>query len=97
MCIRDRTGIDVKKLPSQALSSMNHSVIYEIYPEWRHRYPSGVTQNTEHWFQICLVDRVPIQISPREHLSYRWESIERAADLCFSPSNQEAIQKLNSL
>jgi dATP pyrophosphohydrolase len=93
----EETGIDVKALPSTTLSPMNHSVLYEIYPEWRHRYPPGVTQNTEHWFQICLDDRVPVQISPREHLSYRWEAIERAADLCFSPSNQEAIQRLNSL
>jgi dATP pyrophosphohydrolase len=39
---------------------------------------------------------VPVSLSPREHLAYQWQPIEEAAALCFSPSNQQAILKLNS-
>jgi hypothetical protein len=86
---------DPKIFDENALVSMNHSIEYEIYPEWRHRYPKDITINTEHWFRMTLEDRVPVRLAPREHISYRWESIEHAASMCFSPSNQEAIRKLN--
>jgi len=93
----EETGIDCRLLNEGALVSMNHSVTYEIYPEWRHRYPPGVTQNVEHWFKVFLSDRVPVKLAPREHLSYRWVALEDASKMCFSPSNQDAIQKLNSI
>ncbi len=93
----EETGIDCRLLNEGALVSMNHSVTYEIYPEWRHRYPPGVTQNVEHWFKVCLSDRVPVKLAPREHLSYRWVALQDAPKMCFTPSNQEAIQKLNSI
>ena len=93
----EETGIDAKNFSENALVSMNHSIEYEIYPEWRHRYPVDTTKNTEHWFRMTLEDRVNVQLAPREHLSFKWESIEHAASMCFSPSNQEAIRKLNSI
>ena len=88
------TGIDVSQLPDGALRSMNYSVEYDIYPQWRHRYPPGVEKNTEHWFQVELPTRMPITLAPREHIAFRWESISVASSLCFSPSNQEAILQL---
>lgn len=93
----EETGIDAKLFDLNSLTSMDHSVEYEIYPEWRHRYPTGTTTNTEHWFRMVLEDRVPVQLAPREHISYRWESVEQAASMCFSPSNQEAIRKINTI
>jgi dATP pyrophosphohydrolase len=93
----EETGIDAKNFSENALVSMNHSIEYEIYPEWRHRYPVDTTKNTEHWFRMTLEDRVDIQLAPREHISFKWESVEHAASMCFSPSNQEAIRKLNSI
>ena len=91
----EETGIDVGQLPDGALRSMNYSVEYDIYPQWRHRYPPGVEKNTEHWFQVELPTRMPITLAPREHIAFRWESISVASSLCFSPSNQEAILQLN--
>jgi dihydroneopterin triphosphate diphosphatase len=91
----EETGINVAELPSGSLMSMDHSVEYEIYPEWRYRYPNGITQNKEHWFKLYLPDRVSIRLAEREHLAYRWESLELASQLCFSPSNQQAIQRIN--
>ncbi len=67
---------------------------YEIYPHWRHRYPEGVTQNTEHVFSLQLPDRVTVQLSPGEHLNYQWLPWQDAAEKVFSPSNRAAILKL---
>lgn len=92
----EETGIDISALPPNSLQSMNQQIQYEIYPQWRHRYAEGVTENTEHWFKVLLPNRVPVTLSPREHLSYQWQPIDVAASLCFSPSNRQAIQKLNS-
>jgi dATP pyrophosphohydrolase len=75
---------------------MNQQIQYEIYPQWRHRYAEGVTENTEHWFKVQLPHRMPVTLSPREHTAYQWQPIEVAASLCFSPSNKQAILKLNS-
>ncbi len=92
----EETGIDVSMLPPNSLQSMNQQIQYEIFPEWRHRYGEGVTENTEHWFKVLLPNRVPVTLSPREHLTFQWLPIEVAASLCFSPSNRQAILKLNS-
>lgn len=92
----EETGIDVSKLPPNSLQSMNHQIKYEIYSQWRHRYAEGVIENTEHWFKVLLPERMSIVLAPREHVAYQWQSIKDAAPLCFSPSNQQAILKLNS-
>ncbi len=67
---------------------------YEIYPHWRHRYPPHTTHNDEHVFGLCLPERVPITLAPREHLRYQWLPWQRAAEKVFSPSNQAAILQL---
>ncbi len=65
--------------------------IYEIWPQWRHRYPPEVTHNTEHLFSLCVPAGTPVRLDPREHTEYRWLPWRDAADACFSPSNAEAI------
>ena len=65
--------------------------VYEIYALWRHRYAPGTLYNTEHVFGLELPDRLPVQLSPREHLNYKWVQWQEAADLVFSPSNRAAI------
>lgn len=70
---------------------------YEIYPVWRHRYAPGVTHNSEHVFGLQVAAGTPVFLSPREHLQYRWLPWVEAADLCFSPSNAEAILHLPKL
>lgn len=67
---------------------------YAIYPHWRHRYPPGVTHNTEHVFGL----RVPAPFAPRlaarEHAGYRWLPWRDAADACFSWTNAQSIRLL---
>lgn len=68
--------------------------IYDIYPQWLHRYAPGVTRNTEGLFGLCVVEQFPVRLSPREHTAYLWLPYHQAAELCFSPSNAEAILQL---
>ncbi|MET0323014.1 MAG: dihydroneopterin triphosphate diphosphatase, partial [Duganella sp.] len=68
--------------------------IYTIYPEWRHRYAPGVTENTEHIFSVQVPRDIAITLSPREHVSHAWLPHLAAADKCFSSSNAEAILQL---
>jgi dihydroneopterin triphosphate diphosphatase len=67
---------------------------YEIYKIWRHRYAPGVTHNVEHVFSLRVPTRVPIVLAPHEHLQHVWLPYEKAADLCFSPTNRDAILQL---
>ena len=92
----EETGIAVDRLPIGALQNMHHQIEYEIYPEWRFRYDTGVTRNTEHWFALQVPEDTEVKLAPREHVAYEWLPYEAAAKKCFSPSNCEAILKLFS-
>lgn len=67
------------------------SNVYEIYPVWRHRYAPGVVRNTEHVFSLCLPEAREVRLNPAEHTAWQWLPQHAAADLCFSPSNAEAV------
>ena len=94
--VHEETGIIVASLPDGALQNMHQQIEYEIYPEWRFRYPPGVTRNTEHWFSLKVPDDISIQLSPREHVAYQWLPFKDAAKKCFSRSNGDAILTLFS-
>ncbi|CAG2146278.1 dihydroneopterin triphosphate diphosphatase [Cupriavidus numazuensis] len=76
------------------LADWQHTIEYEIYPQWRHRYEAGVTRNTEHWFGLCVSGPLPVTLAPREHLQSKWLPWEAAAQQCFSSSNAEAVRQL---
>ena len=86
--VQEETGLTVQ--PADLLD-WGMTNVYEIYPAWRHRYAPGVTHNTEHVFSLCVPDVVSVRLSPREHTAWKWLDWRAAADLCFSPSNAEAI------
>lgn len=94
--VLEETGIDIQLLPKNALEDMHHHIEYEIYPQWRHRYASGVTSNTEHWFSLLVPDNISVTLAPREHVAYQWLPFMEAAKQCFSPSNGDAILQLFS-
>jgi dATP pyrophosphohydrolase len=89
--VLEETGLDASQFVLQDWDVHNR---YEIYPHWRHRYPEGVTHNTEHVFGLCLPAPQPVQIAPREHLHYQWLPWNEAAERCFSMSNVQAIRQL---
>jgi dATP pyrophosphohydrolase len=84
----EETGIQA--LPGQ-FRNWSVANIYEIYPAWRKRYAPAVTHNTEHVFSLCVPAATPVRLSPHEHTAQRWLPWLEAADVCFSPSNAEAI------
>lgn len=88
--VREETGIVLH--PSQ-LNDWRHSTVYEIYPHWRHRYPPGVTENTEHTFSAQIASDTPVILT--EHTRYCWLPANEAAQKVFSPSNREAILALS--
>lgn len=89
--VMEETGItaDAGQFVDWAVSN-----IYEIYPAWRRRYAPGVTHNTEHVFSLCVPQGTSVRLSPREHTAWQWLPCLEAADLCFSPSNAEALLML---
>jgi len=68
--------------------------IFEIFPEWRHRYAPGVSQNTEHVFSLEIPQARIVRLAPEEHLDQCWLPWQQAAEKCFSWSNRDAILKL---
>lgn len=88
--VMEETGLDVRA-PGHRLSDWALENVYEIYPQWRHRYAPGVTRNTEHLFGLCIPAPVEVRLNPREHRDQVWLPWQEAADRCFSPSNAEAI------
>lgn len=87
--VQEETGIADGELHDWGLSN-----IYEIYPQWRHRYAPGVTRNVEHVFGLCVPAAGAVTLAPREHLAWQWLPWREAADRCFSPSNAEAVLQL---
>lgn len=94
--VQEETGIDIERVGG-TLRDWGLTNRYEIYPVWRHRYADGVTHNTEHVFGLTVAAGTPVVLNPREHLRHRWLPWREAADLCFSPSNAEAILHLPRL
>jgi len=92
--VLEETGIDAAPA---SLIDWRLSNRYEIFPEWRHRYPAGVTHNLEHVFSLCVPHATPIAVAPLEHLGHCWLPWRDAADKVFSWSNRDAILMLPAL
>ena len=86
--VREETGLNTDDYVLSDWQIQNH---YEIFEEWRWRYPSGTTHNTEYVFGLELPKTVLAVISPREHLRYIWLPWQEAAEKVFSSSNAQAI------
>ncbi|MBK6743259.1 MAG: dihydroneopterin triphosphate diphosphatase [Hydrogenophilales bacterium] len=92
--VREETGLDVTE---HRLIDWDQSDRYEIYECYRHRYPPGVTHNTEHVFSLQVPDAIAVSLAPAEHLAYQWTPWQAAAESCFSPSNAAAILRLSEI
>jgi len=90
--VREETGLDTGQYVLSDWQSQNS---YEIYPQWRYRYPPDVTHNTEHVFGLQLPQPIAVQLAPREHLNFQWLAWQEAAEKVFSPSNRAAILELS--
>lgn len=89
--VAEETGLQIQPEQLRVWPGEN---VYEIMPEWRHRYAPEVTHNRERVFSLCLPEPCEISLSPTEHRAWRWATAHEAADACFSASNREAILAL---
>lgn len=89
--VQEETGINIL---TEALSLIDaaHSVEYEIFPQFLHRYAPGVTRNLEHWFYLALPCERGVKLT--EHRAYQWLSAVEAAELTKSWNNRQAIERL---
>ncbi|MGM9426751.1 dihydroneopterin triphosphate diphosphatase [Hydrogenophaga sp. MI9] len=92
----EETGLDAKA-QGHVLTDWWLENVYEIYPQWLHRYAPGVVLNTERIFGLCIPATRPVTLNPREHRAQRWLPWRTAADQCHSSSNAEAILHLPTL
>ncbi len=94
----EETGIDCRPSAPLAahLQDWHLENVYAIYPRWAHRYAPGVTHNTERVFGLQVPAGTPVTLSPKEHTAYQWLPLHEAAALCFSGSNAQAIERLES-
>lgn len=89
--VAEETGIGGQ---FEQLSDWHLSNRFEIFAEWRDRYPAGVTHNTEHVFSLCVPAGSPVATTPGEHRAWRWLPWREAAAACFSWTNRDAILML---
>jgi dATP pyrophosphohydrolase len=97
--VAEETAIEIggPRVHADCLGDWQMRNVYEIYPQWRHRYAAKVMHNTEHVFGLVVPREIEVRLAPREHLRFEWLSWQAAADRCFSPSNAEAILHLPRL
>ena len=90
--VAEETGIEPGKHPGAGpLTAWNLANRFEIFAEWRDRYPEGVTHNLEHVFSLELPAPCAVRIAADEHLAFRWVPWREAADAVFSWTNRDAI------
>ncbi len=89
--LKEETGLDATQY---RLADWHMTHRFEIYKLWSGRYAPGTTHNTEHVFGLRVPGRVPIRISPREHLAYQWVPRDEAIDKVFSWTNAAVLRAL---
>lgn len=89
--VGEETGIAA---PADRLLDWHLTNRFEIFAEWRDRYPAGVTHNTEHVFSLCVPTGTPVTPAQGEHRAWRWLPWRAAAAACFSWTNRDAILML---
>ena len=90
--LAEETGIDAARYGGVA--DWGWSNDFEIFSQWRHRYPPGTTHNTEHVISLEVPAPVPVRLAPREHRRFAWLPWQDAAARCFSWTNRAAIEAL---
>ena len=94
--VAEETGIVIgsAEVPRERLRDWGLVNVYDIYPQWQHRYAAGVTKNTEYVYGLCVPRGVPVTLVPREHVAHVWLPWREAVERCSSASNAEAIMHL---
>jgi dATP pyrophosphohydrolase len=89
--VAEETGIDATRFDLVDWRIQNR---FEIFRHWNSRFPPGTTHNNERVFGLTLPERVPVVLSPREHLRHEWLPWREAAERVFSWTNADALRML---
>ena len=89
--VGEETGIDASRHPLTDWRVQNR---FEIFRRWGSRFAPGTTHNVERVFGLTLPQRLPVVLSPREHLRYQWLPWHAAAERVFSWTNADALRLL---
>lgn len=65
---------------------------FEIFPEYRHKYPEHIRFNDEFEFIARIEAGAVVRIDGREHSAFRWMSLPQAIVTTPSWSNRLALQ-----
>ncbi|HLZ96693.1 MAG TPA: dihydroneopterin triphosphate diphosphatase [Steroidobacteraceae bacterium] len=76
------------------LRNLQWTQVFEILPSFGKTYAPGITTNLEHAFALKLLGRVPVTLSVKEHVQYRWASAAEAVAMVTSHTNLAVIQQL---
>jgi dihydroneopterin triphosphate diphosphatase len=76
------------------LRNLQWTQVFEILPSFGKTYAPGITTNLEHAFALKLLERVPVNLSVKEHARYRWASAAEAVSTVTSRTNLAVIQQL---
>jgi dATP pyrophosphohydrolase len=85
----EETGITAGRL-----CNLQWTQTYEILPSFGRKYAPGITRNLEHAFALKLPDRVPVRLSPTEHVQFKWLPADEAIATVSSHTNRTIIEQL---
>lgn len=89
-----REVIEETGITQGLLRNMQWTQVYEILPAFGKKYAPGITRNVEHAFALKLQARVPVTLSPTEHVQFRWSTAAEALQTASSSTNRTIIEQL---
>jgi dihydroneopterin triphosphate diphosphatase len=89
-----REVIEETGITQGLLRNLQWTQVYDILPSFGKKYAPGITRNLEHAFALKLLQRVPVTLSPKEHVQYRWASAGEAVQTVSSSTNRAVILQL---
>lgn len=89
-----REVIEETGITQGLLRNLQWTQVFEILPAFGKKYAPGITRNLEHAFALKLLDRVPVMLSPREHVRFRWASAGEAIETASSSTNRTILEHL---
>ena len=89
-----REVIEETGITQGLLRNLQWTQTYEILASFGKTYAPGITRNLEHAFALKLLERVPVTLSPTEHVQFQWLRAAAALDIVSSDTNRIIIEQL---
>jgi dihydroneopterin triphosphate diphosphatase len=90
-----REVIEETGITQGVLVNLQWTQVYEILPAFGKLYAPGIVRNLEHAFSLRLAKRLPVTLSDKEHVQFRWASGNDAVDSVSSSTNRAVIESLS--